>query len=718
MTCLVAVVACASCAASSTTEDGEPTATTSAAYAIRFAAPQVWASGKAYGAHGALVGDVDGDGRDDIVALRTTGITVRTSTGAGFATSKTWSSELLTGALLGDVDGDGRADLVVDGGVGISVMLSTGTRFRAPTQWGLPFAGENGTFLGDVDGDRRADLVAINESSVSVAFSTGTAFAQGATWWSAPFFGDRATLVGDVDGDGRADVVAVNTVGIDVILSNGSAFVNDQTWLDASFAGPYGTFLGDVDNDGKSDVVRLGNGTIGVIRSTGTAFDDRTKWSSVTFDEPHGAFLGDVNGDGNADLVGLEASDVSVMLAAGGGNQGGSGLGSHRPFPQFPDDGQIMQSPELVTILAEDDASTGSDSAANLNAFGQALADSAVWAAVSNEYGVGTMTAVANLVGPPMVSGSPWSITAIQSYVQGVVSGSGPSGPQPNGKRIYLLYLPAGATFKDHAECGNHFAYPGLPPGSTDSIAVVERCKPMGPEQTQLGELTNAASHEVVESATDPRMHGYNFNVNPAHGGSGITPGTSPVWEVLNGGDVEIADVCQGTSTLESLGTSSPPGGWEFQRMWSNAAAAAPGNQDPCMPATSQPYYSVNAAQDWYAVNPGQSVSIPIAGWSASLTGSWDLNRDFFTTASPTAFTIADFSIRSPLGLGNVPACAARQEMTAGTTANLEVAAPVSAQSGDYVILRLRSFMEDPATCNPDAGEDHWHFWPIGIYVP
>jgi FG-GAP-like repeat len=704
---LLIIVACASCAASPPTGDDEPTGTSSAAYATSFAAPQLWENGSVWGAHGSLLGDVNRDGRKDIVALGNGVITVSTSNGSGFNAPTTWWNASFYGGygtFLGDVDGDGRADLVGCSSGYVGVILSdpiTGDSFGTYQTWYGQFEGQNGTLLGDVDGDGRADLIALNASTVTVALSTGTSFAPAVTWWNSPFDGAHGTLVGDVDGDGRADLVGLGNGYIGVILSNGQGFGGYQTWWNNSFYGGYGTYLGDVDNDGKADLVGLGGGYVGVIKSTGTGFGAYQTWSNVSFDEQYGSFLGDVDGDGNADLVGLQNTDVDVMLATGGGYQGGSGLGFHRPFMQIPDGGITMQSPQVVTILAQNDNSSKSDSPTYLNAFAQAFSQSATWAAVSNEYGVGTLSAVANVVGLAMASGS-WTDDAIAGYVTTTVGMTWP----PNGHRIYLIYLPAGSTLARADSCGFHMLYPG---STTDSIAVVQRCNPT-PPQTQLDELTNAASHEVVESATDPQKSGgWAFNLP-------VQPGVTPVWEVYTGEHVEVADACEGTDTFESVGAVVPLNGWEFQRMWSNKAAAKEG--DPCMPASSTPYFSVNVPQDWYAVSPGHSVAIPVAGWSASATGSWDLNRQIWSSAASTAFTIDDVVLRSNLGLGTVSTCGGRQEMTAGTGANLEVVAPVSAKSGDWVILGVDSFTEDPATCNPDAGQDHFHFWPVGVYVP
>lgn len=358
-------------------------------------------------------------------------------------------------------------------------------------------------------------------------------------------------------------------------------------------------------------------------------------------------------------------------------------MGTHAAFPQVPNQsGLILTTPTLVTIVAANDTSTGTDTAANLQAFSDALPSSALWDAVSNEYGVGDMTPIA-IVTPGAVLMGAQTKADIQDYVEGLVTSGG--APAPNGDTIYLLYLPAAASLASSdfgKACSEHFQYPTT---ATDAIAVVERCTPQQSGETQLGELTRNASHEVVEAATNPRQGGYNFNET-------MDPGVSNIWAVWNGGDVELADLCEGTRTFESIGSSSPSGGWEFQRVWSNEAAALGG--DPCVPAATDPYFSVGISSGWYTVQPGQSVTVPFTGWSASSTTDWFLNEDMSTSTGTFAVSLPT----SSLGDTEVPpGCGARYAMNAGDTGSVTITAPSTALPGQYAVLRLTSFRETAA---------------------
>jgi hypothetical protein len=188
--------------------------------------------------------------------------------------------------LTGDVNGDGRADIVGFGASDVFVSFgnSNGT-FGAPIASSPGFTKnvgrwtDNNNFprlLADVNGDKRADIVGFSASNVFVSFgnSNGT---FGAPIASSPGFTKNVgrwtdnnnfpRLTGDVNGDGRADIVGFGASNVFVSSGNSNGTFgtpiayspgltkNVGDWTDNN---NYPRVAGDVNNDGKADLIGFG----------------------------------------------------------------------------------------------------------------------------------------------------------------------------------------------------------------------------------------------------------------------------------------------------------------------------------------------------------------------------------------------------------------------------------------------------------------------------
>jgi hypothetical protein len=410
---------------------------------------------------------------------------------------------------------------------------------------------------------------------------------------------------------------------------------------------------------------------------------------------------------GSTEDAGPDVSAADVTLTDAGASDVTDAMFEHPPFPQVPNVGnRVLHSPTLVTILASND-----DMAAELSAFSAIVPQSTFWSATAAEYGLGSITVGPTLVGPTITAGQ-YSSTQLSAYIGGVLA-TADAGVPPNGDTIYLVYMPTGATYLGafSNDCGYHTEYPyGASTG--DQIATVSRCTPYADQETELGAMTRVATHEIVESATDPLGKGYTL------GDTSKTPWTSSIWAGWVGaGLIELGDLCEGTRTFQAL-TGAPDGGWEYQRMWSNAGAAAGG--DPCIPPSVLPYYSVAAPEDWYTGAAGANVTIPIEGWSASSAPDWLIYpRVALAAGAFSTLTASAIGVTTDLGIGTSGTCYTRYAMNAGHTGSLTVPIPSSAASGDYVVLAIDSFREKPSpSCEPPITEDQYHFWLVGIHVP
>jgi hypothetical protein len=196
------------------------------------------------------VGDVNGDGKDDIVTFTrgTTGdVYVALSTGTSFAASAKWHDWFAIGGefpAVGDVNGDGKDDVVTftRGDTGdVFVALSNGSAFTGTTvKWHDFFAlGAEQPRVGDFNGDGKADIATFTNNAaadVYVATSTGTGFSGTTVKWH-DFFGlaGEFPYIGDFDGDGVTDIVTFTLGSLNdvyVALSNRTAFGPGTKWHD------------------------------------------------------------------------------------------------------------------------------------------------------------------------------------------------------------------------------------------------------------------------------------------------------------------------------------------------------------------------------------------------------------------------------------------------------------------------------------------------------
>ena len=293
------------------------------------------------------VGDVNGDGKADLVGFGKDGVYTALSTGSGFSviSRRTTAFDLAHGwtvadyvRTVGDVNGDGKADLIGFGKDGVYVALSTGSGFSAISRWTKAFDLAHGwtvkdfvRTVGDVNGDGKADLVGFGQDGVYVALSTGSKFSAVSRWTNAFDLAhgwtvkDYVRTVGDVNGDGKADLVGFGLDGVYVALSTGSKFSAVSRWTTAFDLAhgwtvkDYVRAVGDINGDGKADLVGFGLDGVYAALSVGntfsppslltTSFDLADGWTVAQYVRT----VGDVTGNGKDDLVGFGQSGVYVM---------------------------------------------------------------------------------------------------------------------------------------------------------------------------------------------------------------------------------------------------------------------------------------------------------------------------------------------------------------------------------------------------------------------
>ncbi len=280
-------------------------------------------------------GDLDGDGHCDLVVAgyTTDSLAVLLGDGAGglqrvgnvFPGFTTTLPEL----MIGDLDGDGVGDLVAVAGDTLTVLLGNGDGTFRITSIVHIDGGLAGFTLCDVDRDHHLDVVVVTDTTHAIAVlrGRGDGGLLDQTFYPmaiAAASSMAGVTVGDFDNDGAPDV-AVAGARLSIFLNDG--FGRFLPPMDGGPVSPGGNGWGadantsiacaDLDHDGALDLVALGVGALqGVGDGTFTPFPPLTFSPNAV-----GFAIGDLNHDGVLDLV---VADAGLGIVEQWGNGDGT----------------------------------------------------------------------------------------------------------------------------------------------------------------------------------------------------------------------------------------------------------------------------------------------------------------------------------------------------------------------------------------------------------
>ena len=323
------------------------------------------------------------------------------------------------------------------------------------------------------------------------------------------------------------------------------------------------------------------------------------------------------------------------------------------PFPAFAPEmpvvqfhkGTVLKAPKVVTVTW-----SGDPNAAALAQFDDAIGATEFWRATTSEYGVGVASGGGHvsIVDPPPAT---LSDAELDTWISDHVAAAPGNGwPVADAETIYMIYLPTSTklTLAGQDACSTTAGYHDETSTSqADHVMYAVALQRCHDALSSLAFSTETASHELVETATDP-------HTQSDVGWAGLDA-SHWAWDAWLQQQDELSDACQNFD--DSYFASSELAGARVQRSWSNASAAK--GSSPCVPAATGAYFNTTPLDlepvsfksqgrtvktKGYVIGVGQTRTVRFGFYADAPTEAWNFvvtEGDGITPVAKPQLTIA-----------------------------------------------------------------------------
>lgn len=357
------------------------------------------------------------------------------------------------------------------------------------------------------------------------------------------------------------------------------------------------------------------------------------------------------NGDDTATDSGSTSDGSTTNLDAGTSSDSAVVAVTPAFTPEMPrimnDGGAILSAPQIVTITWSTDTNANT-----LNAFGDEIGSSDYWKPVS-EYGVGAATSgTANHVSITDAPAATMTEDQIDTFIsEHVEAAPGNGWPANSAQTEYVLYTPESmkVTSSGKNDCESTDGYHDETTSKSNAhivyAVILESCH--GTSDV-VAFSTETASHEMIESATDP-------HVQSDLAWTGFDS-DHLAWDVWQEQQDEVADACEYFPDADY--TEVAPFAYSVQRYWSNASAA--GGHNPCLRVPAQSYFNTtpldvapiaitldgvtgSSSTKGFEIAPGTTKTIQFGFYADGTSDDWSVQfveGDGFTAPTTPRLTI------------------------------------------------------------------------------